>query len=310
MPMKPILWILACGALWARWTLGAEPPARAQAFRTNDVIAVLGGGSAEARSLGAHGETLLTAAHPGHRLRILNFAHAGDTVFSQLRDVNYPTPLQQVAQAKATVCILDFGQSEAYGGLDRLDAFGERLEQWVLDSQAIGTRVFLVTPVPVIREGAPPVEAYARRIREIAHRRNLPVIDVFEAARSRNDLSPDGRTLTESAMARVARLAWNPWMHGVVSPQTDDAGRFTDPSWEALRQAHLERNALWKGYTRPTNWAFLAGDRTEQPSSRDHRDLKIRWFPTEMEQFVPLLQAADRKTDALAQRLNPTENTR
>jgi len=29
-----------------------------------------------------------------------------------------------------------------------------------------------------------------------------------------------------------------------------------------------------------------------------------------MEQFVPLLQAADRKTDALAQRLNPTENTR
>jgi hypothetical protein len=29
-----------------------------------------------------------------------------------------------------------------------------------------------------------------------------------------------------------------------------------------------------------------------------------------MEQFVPLLQAADRKADALAQRLNPTENTR
>ena len=310
MPMKPILWILACGALWARWTLGAQPPTPAQAFRTNDIVALLGGGSAETRAHGAHWETLLTAAHPGHHLRLLNFAHAGDTVFSQLRDVNYPGPLQQVAQAKATVCILDFGQGEAYAGIERLDAFGERLEQWVLESQAIGTRVFLVTPIPVIREGSPPVEAYARRIREIAHRRNLPVIDVFEAARSQKAPAVDGRTLTESAMARVAALALRPWMHGLVSPQTDDAGRFTDASWEALRQAHLERNALWKGYTRPTNWAFLAGDRTEQPSSRDHRDLKIRWFPAEMEQFVPLLHAADRKTDALAQRLNPTENTR
>jgi len=308
--MKPILWILACGALWVRWTLGAETSPTAQTFRTNDVVALLGGGSAEARAQGAHWETLLTAAHPGHRLRILNFAHAGDTVFSQLRDVNYPGPLQQVAQAKATVCILDFGQGESYAGIERLDAFGERLEQWVLDCQALGTRVLLVTPVPVERPAGPPVEAYARRIREIAHRRNLPVIDVFEAARSQKVPAVDGRTLTESAMARVAAQALRPWMNGVVSPQTDDSGRFTDPSWEALRQAHLERNALWKGYTRPTNWAFLAGDRTEQPSSRDHRDPKIRWFPAEMEQFVPLLQAADRKTDALALRLNPTENTR
>ena len=47
----------------------------------------------------------------------------------------------------------------------------------------------------------------------------------------------------------------------------------------------------------------MAGDRTEQLSSRDHRDPKIRWFPAEMEQFVPLLQAADQKTDALAARL-------
>ena len=70
---------------------------------------------------------------------------------------------------------------------------------------------------------------------------------------------------------------------------------------------------MWKGYSRPTNWAFLAGDRTEQLSSRDHRDPKIRWFPAEMEQFVPLLQAADQKTDTLAARLTrvtPLETAR
>jgi hypothetical protein len=205
-----------------------------------------------------------------------------------------------VATAKATVCVLDFGQGEAYDGLQHLERFAERLHQWVLDCQALGTRVILVTPIPVTRNDPPPIEAYAQRIRDIARRQNLPVIDVFEAARSQKDLSIDGRKLTESGQARVAASALKPWLHGLVVPQTDPAGRFPEPSWEALRQAVIERNALWKGYSRPTNWAFLAGDRTEQLSSRDHRDPKIRWFPAEMEQFVPLLQAADQKTDALA----------
>jgi hypothetical protein len=43
------------------------------------------------------------------------------------------------------------------------------------------------------------------------------------------------------------------------------------------------------------NWAFLAGDRTEQPSSRDHRDQKIRWFPAEMNQFLPLIETKERE---------------
>ena len=320
--MNRLLWILACTAFWTLGTALAQSPAPAHSLRTNDVIALLGGGNGEARAQGAHWETLLTATHPAHRLRFLQFAREGDTVFSQLRDVNYPGLLQQVADAKATVCILDFGQGEAYGGLGRLDAFGERLDQWVVDCQALGTRVILVTPVPVApipqaqttvpvaRIEPPPVEAYARRIREIARRRNVPVIDVFEAAKDRKDLSIDGRRLSDSGMARVAAIALRPWMNGTTAPLTDAAGRFTEPSWEALRKAFVERNALWKGYTRPTNWAFLAGDRTEQPSSRDHRDMKIRWFPAEMEQFVPLLQAADRKADALAARLTTPEPSR
>jgi hypothetical protein len=314
--MKPFLWILACGALWARWSLGAENPPPAPSLRTNDIIALIGGGSAEARARSAHWETLLIAAHPGHHLRILNLAREGDTVFSQLREVNYPSPLQQVATAKATVCVLDFGQGEAYDGLQHLEHFAERLNQWVLDCQALGTRVLLVTPIPVTRSNPPPIEAYAQRIRDIARRQNLPIIDVFEAAQSQKSLSIDGRKLTESGQAHVAANALKPWLHGLVVPQTDPTGRFPEPSWEALRQSVIARNALWKAYSRPTNWAFLAGDRTEQLSSRDHLDPKIRWFPKEMEQFVPLLQAADQKTDTLAAlltlltRVTPLETAR
>ena len=50
---------------------------------------------------------------------------------------------------------------------------------------------------------------------------------------------------------------------------------------------------LWFHYWRPQNWAFLNGDRTEQQSSRDHRDPSIRWFPEEMKQWLPLVAAKE-----------------
>jgi hypothetical protein len=55
----------------------------------------------------------------------------------------------------------------------------------------------------------------------------------------------------------------------------------------------IAKNRLWFDYWRPQNWAFLGGDRTSVPSSRDHRDPKVRWFPAEMEKFVPLILAQE-----------------
>src|SRR4029078_543617 len=54
-------------------------------------------------------------------------------------------------------------------------------------------------------------------------------------------------------------------------------------------------------YRRPQNWAFLAGDRVTQPSSHDYRDPSKRWFPGEMEQFLPMIaQAASEIWNAAA----------
>jgi hypothetical protein len=66
-------------------------------------------------------------------------------------------------------------------------------------------------------------------------------------------------------------------------------GALSRPDWERVRQAVIAKNRFWFAYSRPTNWAFLDGDRTEQPSSRDYRNPKIRWFPDEMQKFVPLI---------------------
>ena len=72
---------------------------------------------------------------------------------------------------------------------------------------------------------------------------------------------------------------------------------------ESLRQAVLEKERLWFNYWRPQNWAFLGGDRITQPSSRDHRNPAVRWFPAEMERYVPLIQAQDERIEAAARTL-------
>ena len=74
---------------------------------------------------------------------------------------------------------------------------------------------------------------------------------------------------------------------------------------ERLRQLILEKNRLWFDYWRPQNWAFLHGDRVEQASSRDHRDPKKRWFPEEMEKFLPLIEAKQREIWKLAAEIDP-----
>ena len=69
------------------------------------------------------------------------------------------------------------------------------------------------------------------------------------------------------------------------------------------RQAIIEKNQFWFDYWRPMNWAFLHGDRTEQPSSRDHRNPNIRWFPQELEKFQALIQQKEGEIAARVENL-------
>jgi hypothetical protein len=77
-----------------------------------------------------------------------------------------------------------------------------------------------------------------------------------------------------------------------------------------LQELIVAKNKLWFDYWRPQNWAFLAGDRTAQPSSRDHVDPSKRWFPPEREAFLPLIEAKEKEIDALAAQLASAQGTR
>jgi hypothetical protein len=63
------------------------------------------------------------------------------------------------------------------------------------------------------------------------------------------------------------------------------------------------KNRLWHDYWRPSNWAFLHGDRTQQPSSRDPVNPQLRFFPAEQEKYLPLIKEAEEKVYKLVEEL-------
>ena len=127
---------------------------------------------------------------------------------------------------------------------------------------------------------------YASAIRRMGY----PTIDLSHLT----GLADDGLQITDRGHAIIA--AEFARQLGI------DPAERQSPAFERLRRAVVAKNRLWFNYWRPQNWAFLGGDRTSVPSSRDHRDPKVRWFPNEMEQFLPLISAKETEIRELAVR--------
>lgn len=310
--------------LSAEWLMplvrGAEPVA-ALPLRTNDVVAFLGGANVVAAQQSGHVETLLTLAQPRHRLRFRSLAWEGDTVFARPRELNFPSLADQLRRTGATVAVLQFGQTESMAGEAKLDEFVRAYER-LLDTCAPATpRLVLVTPPPFENPGDPRLPnlsahnaslgRYAEAIRKLAAKRGAALVDLAQelsADHSPARLTADGWQWTPAGHARVAAAFARQLGVGEVALRAgtgDAAGSWSGAAFDEVRRAVTAKNALWFHYSRPTNWAFLAGDRTEQASSRDHRDRSIRWFPGELEQFAPLLADAEKHLDQLAQKATP-----
>lgn len=276
-------------------------------LRTNDVIGLAGGGVWVAEQRDGYLEAALRQTHPGHRLRVRNFGWEGDTVGSHLREVNYPSVPALMKRHGVTVALLQFGQSESFAGEAGLPAFRRDYTQLLEALAAVTPRLVLITPLPFESPPAPipdlaarnpQLAAYVGVIRELGAARGLPVIDLFASVPASTGLSltTDGRQISargEAVLAREVVRASAP----TQVPSTDPVAWLTGPQVEPLRMAVIAKNQLWRYHVRPTNWAFLAGDRVEQASSRDHRDRNIRWFPGEVEEFGRRFAEAEHQLD-------------
>ena len=100
-------------------------------------------------------------------------------------------------------------------------------------------------------------------------------------------LTSDGITLTVDGThhwaGHIATVLAAPNAHAAVAPP------------QVLLASIRDKNRLWHEYWRPSNWAFLYGDRTSQPSSRDHLNPQVRWLPAELEKYRSMIETQEQE---------------
>jgi putative heme-binding domain-containing protein len=281
-------------------------------LKPNDVIALAGGSNIERTRFNGYLQTSLIASKPELKIKVRNFGWEGDTVFEQWRDGGNYQNLnpkraaaekrisaetgtdswrqqrdwrQQLKEAGATVVIAQFGQMESLNGVDKLPQFIEAYERLIAEFADEGRRVVLVSPVPF--EGS--LEAqnaailqYSQAVKALADRLRQPFINLSSLMMATTPRRMDnGYQLNEAGHHMIAKMI----VEGLgLKPVTN----------EAVRAQVLEFERLWFDYWRPMNWSFLMGDRTNVPYSRDWKDSTKRLFPQEMQDFLPLLDQAEK----------------
>jgi putative heme-binding domain-containing protein len=259
----------------------------------HDVIALTGGSNVERTRFNGLLQTHLIASKPGGNVKVRNFGWEGDTVFEQWRDAGAASSTnswrqqrewrQQLRDAGATVVLAQFGQMESLAGPAKLPHFIAAYEKLIAEFAEEGRRVALVAPVAfegklAARNGS--LDAYTQAVRDLSARLKLNFIEIDKSGADRGSLTDNGYQLNDAGHRLVARRI----AEGLgVAPVEN----------EAARREVLEMERLWFDYWRPMNWAFLAGDRSGVPYSKDWRDRDKRIFPQEMDDFLPLLKQAD-----------------
>jgi hypothetical protein len=283
-------------------------------FRTNDVIAFVGGEDVVAMQQHGYVEVLLARETVARNLRFRNLGWEGDTVFEQRRDLNFPTWEQTLAKIGATVVVAQFGQAESLRGRGTLPAFRGAAEPFLARLAGAGRRLIVLSPVPFenagpglpdLRPRNEDLAVFVDALEELSRARGWAFVDVRAPLRRAKSVTRDGLHLNAAGHWLLAQefareLTGTKPLRIRRHP---DSRELSPPAAETLRQAIVGKNQLWFDYWRPQNWAFLAGDRTEQPSSRDHRNPKVRWFPNEMELFPPLIEKREAEIKAQAGKL-------
>lgn len=263
-------------------------------FDDAETIAVLGGSDAVALVESGWWEAGLLARNPGKRIRVRSLAWETDTVFRQDRPLNFGDLRQQLLRVRPTCVLLMFGRQECLErGGSGLDDFRKQLDS-ILETCASRTRRIIIAGLAPFGRSAPPLpdlsgqnetlHRYDGVLKDAAARRNAAFVDVWSGwPADARGATTDGLNLSDAGARVLGDL-----LNGGSAPS------------EALRAFAREKNTLWHHYWRPSNWAFLHGDRTAQPSSRDHLNPQVRWFPAELEKYRALIETKENELWKLA----------
>ncbi len=330
------LWVISFAFSPARWAQAEDPPTgavRGLIPRTDTppdpqsapMIVILGGTNAHEMQRHGYLETLLAAGAPDRAARVRNLAWQADTVYRQQRPRNFylgglAPPNQDPdhrGRIAADTIILWMGQNEALDARPS-ETFAKAYTQLVEQLRPFAHRLILVTPVPFedpldlgvdLEARNDRLAQHAKMIRDVAQQKHLDLVDLHRAAAEQPGQPP--RTRDGSHLN--ARGHW--WVASQLAAdlQNDPVIRLNEPSWpaaslddeaEAVRQKVLAKNQLWMRYWRPTNWAFLYGNRQFVESSRDHNNYKERWFPAAVESLASPMDQAEVEIQAAAKAIS------
>ena len=273
-------------------------PAFKNGFRIegDQTIVIFGGANAAECQRNGWLETRFITAHPRSAIRLRNLAWTGDTVHQQWRPRNFFGAKDPDYGEKdgrdpivADIVFLWFGQMESLRGKAGLAEFKTAYEAVIGAVSKHTRRIVLVTPVPFedplelgleVAKRNENLALYVAAIREIARKKQLPVVDLSAEPKDGKAKTTDGVLLSEAGHEMVALS---------VARQLGFDEKLP-PNAGYIREAIREKNALWQRYWVPTNWAFLYGNRQTQPSSREHSDPKKRWFPDEVRALLPMVE--------------------
>ncbi|MEX2580571.1 MAG: GDSL-type esterase/lipase family protein [Verrucomicrobiales bacterium] len=261
-----------------------------------ETISLMGGTTVFAMQDHGTFEAALQAAFPDKQLRVRNLGWPADTVYRQQRPMFFYTEKgdtregsvpDQREKIEPGTFVLFFGRMESLDGLEALPRFEAAYQSLVERLRGHSRRMVLVGPVPFADAG--PAAAlsdernavlarYGEKVAELAHRNEAVFVDV--SGLGEGDFATDGLRLEDAGFRRLAGLL----ARGLGFEMAIDD--------EVVAKVR-EKNHLWHQYYRPTNWAFLFGDRQHVPSSRDHRDANRRWFVEELEKLPAMIEVAD-----------------
>ncbi len=210
-------------------------------------------------------ESYLAASWANLRPRFRSMAWEGDTVYEQWRDLNFGGWEEQLQAVGATMVIAQFGQIEAFDGVERIPAFITAYHRFLDRISARTPRVVLLSPVPFMRTTSTTlpdltkrnqvVKAYAEAVQAIALQRGAIYVDIWSsllALAEHPGLSDDGVHVHEAGAQIVGKL---------FAERMGAMMRVNESALAAIEQ----KNKLFYNSWRPANWNFVYGDRITQP---------------------------------------------
>lgn len=288
---------------WHGDGLGLEIKSLAQfvAVGGTEAVSLLEDGTFEALALGNDALSPQNKSDPfatTSHMKMYSLTWETDTVFRQDRPLNFGSLEQQLQRAEAHMVMLFFGRQECLErGEEGLPDFRKALAEMVARCKTQAQAVALAGSVPFESQQPPlpdrsalnPVlKKYQQVMDEVARDAKIQFFDVFDAwPKDATGFTTDGVQLSTRGSRLYAEVLYRQLFKAAPSvPAESDVMQVADK----LRPLIHAKNKLWHEYWRPSNWAFLYGDRTAQPSSRDHLNPQVRWFPKELDKYRQLIR--------------------